>query len=83
MLQLGLVLLEINGVKFVRKTETDDNQKDTNVIIESLLNEWDGTYVKVRLKILFKFYNSEIQSKFLIDFLFRNCARKQIIPTYF
>lgn len=49
LIQLGLVLLELNGVKFVPRTDADDNYDDTNAIIESLLKEWDKAYVKVRL----------------------------------
>lgn len=49
LLQLGLVLLELNGVKFVPRSKTDDNHSNTNAIIGSLLKEWDEVYVKVRL----------------------------------
>lgn len=50
LIQLGLVLLELNGVQFVPRTKTDDNDNDNdaNAIIESLLKKWDEAYVKVR-----------------------------------
>lgn len=50
LIQLGLVLLDLNGVQFVPRTKIDgnDNQNNANAIIESLLKEWDEAYVKVR-----------------------------------
>lgn len=58
--QLGLVLLDLNGVKFVPRTKIDGNHIDADAVIESLLNEWDDTYVNVRDEILLTFYNSNI-----------------------
>lgn len=46
LLQLGFVLLELNGVEFIPRNENDDSE---NAIIESLLKEWDESYVEVRL----------------------------------
>lgn len=50
LIQLGLVLLDLNGVQFVPRTKADgnENQNDATAIIESLLKEWDEGYVKVR-----------------------------------
>lgn len=53
LLRLGLVLLELNGVKFEPRTGIDDNHTDTNMIIDSLLKKWDENYVKVSWPIFF------------------------------
>lgn len=53
--QLGLVLLELNGVNFISRSEIENDHNDTNAIIKSLLKEWDETYVKVRISAIFNF----------------------------
>lgn len=54
---VGLVLLELNGVKFVPRSETDGDNNDANAIIASLLEKWDENYVNVSLNCFYVHVN--------------------------